>query len=123
MNTKASPVEQATKCELRTDAQLWIGMIGGPVLWLIQFQTIYTVAGWGCALHSKFPLYLASGFFFLLVVVSGLLAARHLNQAGAGPVAKRTRFMALVGIMSSALSLLVITSQGIATIMLSPCLQ
>ena len=113
----------AIRRELREDAELWTGLLGPPILWLIQFQTIYAIAGWGCELHSKLPLFLVSGFILLLAIATGVLASRYLRKPGAEPEAKRARFLARVGIMSAALFSLVIIAQAIATIMLSPCME
>lgn len=123
MNTNVSKPESANQVDLRTRTELWTGILGGPVVWLIQFQTIYTLAGWGCALHTKLPLYITSAFFFLLVVIIGFIALRHLHPNESEEAQRRTRFMAQVGIMSSVLSLLLIVSQAIATIMLSQCME
>src|SRR3954462_15557342 len=114
MNITAKPQGEPTRQQLREDAELWTGMLGPPVLWLIQFQTIYSIAGWGCELHSKLPLLIVSGIILVLAFATGLLVLRHVGKPGSSPEAKRARFLAWVGIMSSVLFSLVIVAQVIA---------
>jgi hypothetical protein len=123
MNIKAQPLGDASKHEVRKDLEQWIGMLGGPILWLVQFQTIYSISGWGCALHSKAPLYLTSGVFLVLSILTGFIAARHLHPAGGDTAARRTKFMARVGVLISSLFSLAIIAQALATIILSQCME
>src|SRR3954468_19107496 len=49
--------------------RLWIGMLGGPVLWLLQFQARYSLVEWVCHSHKGFVLLLISGVSLLLLAI------------------------------------------------------
>jgi hypothetical protein len=81
-----------------------------------------------------FPLSSGSSFdekmlivYLLIASAAGWLAWRDWGQLGrewpgdGGGAMPRSRFMAAIGVMIAALSVLAIIAQGIATIILSPC--
>ena len=108
---------------------LWAGLLAGPVVWLLQFQTNYTLVPILCrsgahnvALHAVFVVAL------LLVASAGFLAWRNFRAAGdtdegadeSGVVA-RTRFMSLLGLCVTGIFFLVILAQWIASWVFGPC--
>ena len=109
------------------DAALWTGVLAGPIVWLISFQTNFVLVPWACVFQGKLALYLVSLVALLLVAGSGLLAWKQWSQLGkqaefegAGAL-PRSRIMAFGGIMLSALSFVVILGQAIGEIILGAC--
>ncbi|HEV7889655.1 MAG TPA: hypothetical protein VGP08_03400 [Pyrinomonadaceae bacterium] len=108
---------------------LWAGLLAGPVVWLLQFQTNYTLVPILCrggahnfALHAVFVVAL------LLVASAGLLAWRNFRAAGdtdegtdESGVLPRTRFMSLLGLCVTGVFFLVILAQWIASWVFGPC--
>ena len=108
---------------------LWAGLLAGPVVWLVQFQTNYTLVPILCrsgahnfALHAVFVVAL------LLVAAAGLLAWRNFRAAGdttegtdeAG-VLQRTRFMSLLGLCVAGVFFLVILAPWVAGWVFGAC--
>jgi hypothetical protein len=108
---------------------LWAGLLAGPVVWLLQFQTNYTLVPLLCrsgarnlALHAVFVVAL------LLVAAAGLLAWRNFRAAGAttrdedeAGVIPRTRFMSLLGLCVTGVFFVVIVAQWVASWVFGPC--
>jgi hypothetical protein len=113
------------------DPSLWTAFLGAPVLWLLHLQTAYMLVQYACAHHSKMPLYLTSCLFLLLTLAGGYPAFREFRAAGgismatgqptADPPLGRTRLLATVGLMSSALFYLAILAQALASFFFNPC--
>ena len=108
---------------------LWAGLLAGPVVWLLQFQTNYTLVPILCrsgahnfALHAVFVVSL------LLLASAGLAAWRNFRAAGdtadgtddAG-VLPRTRFMSLLGLCVTGVFFVVILAQWVASWVFGPC--
>jgi NADH:ubiquinone oxidoreductase subunit 4 (subunit M) len=100
----------------RGDFYAWLGMLGPPTLWLINFQIIYARVMPACASGTKIGLLISSIVFLALIVGCGVLAFGELGAAGA-----RT-FMAQVGLMTTGLFILVTIAQTIATLLMDACL-
>jgi hypothetical protein len=108
---------------------LWAALLAGPVVWLLQFQTNYTLVPILCrggahntALHAVFVVAL------LLVAAAGLLAWRNFRAVGAttrgedeSGVIPRTRFMSLLGLCVAGVFFLVILAQWMASWVFGPC--
>ena len=108
---------------------LWAGLLAGPVVWLVQFQTNFTLVPILCrsgahnvALHAVFVVAL------LLVASAALLAWRNLRAVGAtqegtdeAGVVTRTRFMSLLGLSVACVFFIVILAQWIASWVFGPC--
>ena len=108
---------------------LWAALLAGPVVWLLQFQTNYTLVPVLCrggahnfALHAVFVVAL------LLVASAGLLAWRNFRAArnteegtDESGVLPRTRFMSLLGLCVTGIFFVVILAQWIASWVFGPC--
>ncbi len=112
----------ATDRPLR-DFALWLGILGPPVLWLTQFEIIYSLVLPVCVAHSRIVLVVISIAFAAAIVGCGLL-----GWNGRAPVAGSTarikfvrQFMAVLSLMSTSLFLLVVLAQVLAAAMHSPC--
>jgi hypothetical protein len=100
----------------KRDFFAWIGMLGPPTLWIINFEIIYARVMPACASGTKIGLLISSVIFLALIIVCGFLAFGELTATGA------RKFMAQVGLMSAALFALVTIAQTIATFMVDACL-
>lgn len=108
---------------------LWACLLAGPVVWLLQFQTNYTLVPILCrsgegnvALHAVFVVAL------LLVASAGVAAWRNFRAAGdtaqgtdESGVLQRTRFMSLLGMCVTGIFFLVILAQWVASWVFGPC--
>lgn len=106
----------------------WAGLLIGPLAWLLQLQVAYTLVPWACAhdVHA-ISLHIVT-IATLLLAAGGCFIAWHTWQAagqqwpsGEGGAIGRSRFMAVLGLVTSAMFFLVILMQGIASFILHPC--
>ena len=106
---------------------LWLGILGGPAAWLVALQVCYVLVPVACRSGHHLPLHLAGILFLCCGIFIGWIASRNLMafiaQEGAGPdaVLAREHFMALLGVMMSALFSLVIFVQAAAAFIIGPC--
>jgi hypothetical protein len=117
------PVDERTGYRL-----LWLGVLLAPIVWLIQFQLRYSLVEPLCHRGIRFPLYIISAVFFILIIMGGLLSWRNWVLAGKrlpsdkqSDPRERNLFLALLGILTSALFALLLIAQTIASIMIDPC--
>jgi hypothetical protein len=108
---------------------LWAGILGAPLAWLFKFQAMYMIVPWACSVpHRIIYIHLLSLLVLALSAGAGFLSWREWVRAGrlwpsgrgASPV-MRTRFLAALGMMNSAMFFLLSLGQGIAALMLNPC--
>jgi hypothetical protein len=105
------------------DFGLWLGILGPPSAWLVQFQTIYMQVYPACGVHRNLNIGFTCAGFFLVVAVLGLYPTNMWlnNREAANPVSRTRRFMSILGAVSTALFLLLIIAQWIAAIFVDPC--
>lgn len=115
--------------ERRGKQAMWAGVFSGPVAWAIQFQISYTLAPFICN-HRWLALcsHLVTVVLLVAAVGGGWLAHGHWRQLGGGwpkggdaGTEGRTRFLSVVGMMTSALFSLLILAQWAASFFLDPC--
>lgn len=109
------------------DFALWIGILTGPVVWLLSFQANFTLAPWACEFNTKIALFLVTILALVLLAGSGLLAWHEWTALGrvspgdaAGAVG-RSRIMAMGGVLLSAMFFLVVVAQSIPELILGAC--
>jgi hypothetical protein len=106
---------------------LWMGILAGPIVWLISFEALYALNPWECIFQTKLALYIISLIAFLASGAAGLLAWRQWNELGkevdprGGDVLSRSRSMAFSGILLSSFCCLVIVAQAIPELVLGAC--
>lgn len=112
---------------MKRDSALWIGVLAGPIVWLVSFGARWSLSGWVCAFHWKPALFAIAAASLLLVAGSGMLSwlewqrvGRETPGEGGGPV-PRARMMALFGVALSSLSVLLILATAVPDIMLGGC--
>jgi uncharacterized membrane protein YidH (DUF202 family) len=122
---------ETVQVPVKSGLELWIGFLGAPVVWLIQFQTNYTLVPWTCAHGHHYLLHLSSALFLALGIVLVFLTLKHWrqnqrlvtdSQSDSSP-AGIAAFMSMVGLMNSGLFSLLILAQAIPPFFLSPCLE
>jgi hypothetical protein len=105
---------------------LWLGILGGPTAWLVQFQLRYMLVRWACAAGHAWSIHLSGLVFLLCSFALAWLSWRNFRLLSTDPQDEsrafaRGRFMALLGIGLSSLFALVIAGQGAAVFLIDPC--
>lgn len=114
--------EQAT-----TPRGLWLLMIVGPAIVAAEQQVNYVLVRQACSMQRNVVLYVVTIVAMLLTIVTAMIGVSIWRRTGAtwpteeSDVANRIRFISVLGILSSAMSFLLIVAQGIATIQFDPC--
>ena len=105
----------------------WAGVLAGPAAFLIQLQVNYALVPWACTTGHWFVLHLVSLLALLLVSLASLIAwrirgriTREARDRAAEPLL-RSKFMAEMGLLTSALFLLLIIAQEIPNFVMHPC--
>jgi hypothetical protein len=125
--TPAATADALALSRSRAIAAQCAGVLLAPVAWFVQFQINYALVVWTCAHGSSAAHYLVTLAFLAAAAGGGLLSWRGWRDAGAswqddgGGAVARSRFLAGVGMLGSALFFLVILAQGIAALVISPC--
>ena len=107
---------------------VWAGFLGAPLIWAIHFTIAYAMVPWICTTQKYWPAHL---FTIVCLAISGWftwLCLREWRHLGGGPptsteppVEGRSRFVAVVGLMSAALFTLLIAAGHIPIFFFSPC--
>ena len=107
---------------------LWGGVLLPPLAFMLNLQIAYTLVTLAC--ESARPwLHLSTAAMLLLALGGGALAWRSWKRAGEEPSSReegtlpRSRFLAIVGLMSAALFTLTILVQWLPMFVLRPCGQ
>jgi hypothetical protein len=106
--------------------RLWLAIIIGPIAWLVYLQTAYALVPWACRRPTGGLIaLLAAGVLALALSSAGLAAAwqawRRVDRTEGGTAVARVRFMALTGIGTSALFVLVVVAGMLPLLLLAPC--
>lgn len=108
----------------------WLVFLAGPILWLVQFISVYMLVEWACRNGAHWALIVINLFFLLPVAAAGLLAARKWIELGrevpsdtGPPEIIWAQFLAVLAMASAALFFLAISAQAIPTIIFSPCVH
>jgi hypothetical protein len=108
---------------------LWLGFLAAPLIWFMNLQINYMLVPWVCVTGHRFSLFLVTLGALLLVASGGLVAWRAWQQTGwqwpdgAGGIIPRSRFLAVLGLLSSSLFFLVILAQGVPSFIVNACQQ
>ena len=110
-----------------TPRALWLLLIAGPAILAAEHEANFVLVRQACSMQRKGAWYAVVIGAILLTSVTALIGVSIWRRTGtawpteAGDLANRIRFISVVGILSSAMSFLVIVAQGIATINFDPC--
>jgi hypothetical protein len=112
----------------RTGASLalWFGMLGGPAAAFLNVALSYLVVDRACIARSSTAIHVLMGTFFLLAAIAGATSWWSRTRAGSGPddaggMLARGRFMATVGILTAAISVVAILMQWIPVFFIGAC--
>ena len=112
---------------MHRDLALWIGILAGPTVWLIQFEANFALVPWACLWQGKLVLYLVSLLALAASAASGMLAWREWNILGkevdpqGGDTLSRSRLMAFSGVTLSIFSCVLVVAQAIPELVLGAC--
>ena len=123
--------ERSDKKFSQTGGQLllWTGVLLAPVVWATQMEINYLLVPYACMTGHRVALYLVTLAALILAAAGGFIAWRNWQEAGrewpddAGDARTRSRFMAVLGLLTSSMFFLVILAQGIPDFILHPCQQ
>lgn len=105
---------------------LWFGIIGPPTIWLARLAASYLLVPLVCRTGWLWLLNAVTGAALLGVAVAAAVALRSWrltrDEHGSAQAAQRARFMAVVGMLVSALFFAVIVAEGLANLLVDPCL-
>jgi hypothetical protein len=106
---------------------LWTGLLVAPLTFLLHLQVNYMLTTQLCPGGRKLILHLVTLAFLLVAASGGFVAWRNWEASGrkwpgeAGSVLERSRFMAVVGLLISALIILAFIAQLIPQFIFDPC--
>ena len=110
-----------------TPKALWTLIVAGPIIVAIEMQANFVLVRQACSAQRSLALYAVVVVAMILTIATILIAMSLWRRAGtawpidAADLANRIRFITAVGILSSAISFLLIVAHGIATVLFDPC--
>ena len=102
-------------------------IVAAPVIVAISMQTNYVLVRQACSVQRNIALYAVSIVSIALTIATAAIAFVIWRAEGttwpseAADFPSRIRFIAVLGMLSSGMSLLVLIAQGIATVLFNPC--
>lgn len=115
--------------EKRGEFMLWLGLLLPPVVWALQLQTIYLLIGYNtCEGGSRSPVHITSLICLILSAFGFFVSWRNWMKTGGiewksenSGIVPRSRFMAILGVLTGALFSIVIFAQWLPAIYGVPC--
>src|SRR5215211_5322 len=110
-----------------TPKALWLLVVAAPVIVAIEMQANFVLVRLACSAQRNIALYAVIIVALVLTVASALIALTIWRVEGttwpteSTDLSARIRFIAVLGLLSSGMSMLVIVAQGIATVLFDPC--
>jgi hypothetical protein len=110
-----------------TPKALWVLVVAAPIIVAAEMEANFALVRQACSMQRNIVLYAVIVVSMILTIVTAMIALSIWRRVGATwpteapDVASRVRFIAVLGILSSGMSLLVILAQGIATVHFDPC--
>jgi hypothetical protein len=117
----------AEEVRTTTPKGLWLLVVAPPIIGAIAMQANYVLVRQACSAQRNVALYVVTIAGIVLIAATALLALAVWRVEGSKwpgervDLPARVRFIGVLGIMSSAMSLLVLVAQGIATLQFDPC--
>jgi hypothetical protein len=110
-----------------TPRGLWLLLIAGPAIVAAEQQANFVLVRQACSMQRNVTLYVVTIVALLLTIATAMIGVSIWRRTGAtwpteeSDLANRIRFISVLGILSSAMSFLLIVAQGIATVNFDPC--
>src|SRR3954447_9186431 len=116
--------EKREAAHWRETFALWSGILGGPILWSLQFGINYALAAHVSRTGKASAVHLISLCFFVLALGFVFLSLQNIRRADPNDpdeiVPPRIRFMGKLGLWTSLLFALVILAQAIPQFIIRP---
>ena len=102
-------------------------IVAAPVIVAIAMQTNFVLVRQACSMQRHIALYAVIIVSIALTVATAVIAFVVWRAEGTiwptetTDLSSRIRFIAVLGMLSSGMSLLVLIAQGIATVLFNPC--
>jgi hypothetical protein len=126
---RAAPNETARFTRWPGLLGLSLGVLLGPIAALVNEGMIYVTNMWACGRGSQLALHVVPLVCLIVAVGAGVLAYADWGRVGRGAedaaatVDARSRFLALSGMATSAISALVILAQWLAIFVFGACMR
>lgn len=110
-----------------TPKALWLLIVAAPIVVAVEMQINFVLVRLACSAQRNIALYAVIVVAIVLTVTTALIALAVWKVEGttwpaeSTDLSARIRFIAVLGMLSSGMSLLVIVAQGIATVLFNPC--
>ncbi|HEX4748181.1 MAG TPA: hypothetical protein VH302_01445 [Bryobacteraceae bacterium] len=107
---------------------LWIGLLGGPVIWLCSFEARFALAPWACTFQNKWALHgiaIAALIFCLCCALIAYGQWKSISNGDLSPDAgaiPRANFMAILGMFVSSGCGMIVIAQSIPEFVLGACM-
>jgi hypothetical protein len=116
------PVAEKPSIVDESTGVLFYGMLGPPLLTLLNLELGYALAPVACVTGSTLSMNLSTAILLALVILAGVGAAMHLRRNWIeDTVLSRPGFMAILGVLESTLFSAVIIAQWLPHAFLSAC--
>ena len=111
----------------RVMAYLWTGILAAPIAWALDEGIGYSLVPHACSTGHGYVLHVTSALCLLVAAVAFLIAFRMFilvppsSTEDGGDPSSRSRFMAIAGMISSAVFFMVMIAEAIPRFILSAC--
>lgn len=110
--------------EVSLSPGLWVGLMLPPIAWAVQMQVIYILVRPECTAGRKQAMLVVVVLALAAIFVAFVTAFLNFKVPALPEdtnIAARKKFMAGLGLVSSATFFLVTLAQGVAVVMFHPC--
>jgi hypothetical protein len=125
--SERQPKEAEEFREARGKLWLWAGMLTAPLAFLLHLSANYALVTQLCQSTHKLASHLVTVLFVLVSAAGGFISWRNWEAAGRkwpgeeATVSERSRFMAVVGLLVSALVVVALVWQLVPQFIFDPC--
>jgi hypothetical protein len=110
----------------RSDAQLWAGVLMGPIGWALDEGLSYALDQHSCSTGHFYVMHVITAFCLVFALTGVVIARRQLMLTGqgseeGGSPRDRSWWMARVGIALGISFSIVIVAMAVPKVILSPC--
>jgi hypothetical protein len=110
-----------------TPKALWLLIVAAPIIVAIEMQTNFVLVRQACSAQRNIALYAVIVVALVLTGSTALISLAAWRVEGiiwpteSPDLSARIRFIAVLGLLSSGMSFLVIVAPGLATVLFNPC--